>query len=88
MANQIQVAGITLKDNSGRYLLVQERLPHVYGLWNLPAGHVDEGETPQQAALREGLEETGFKVKLVSEEPLLVDADTEKNVIKLSLIHI
>ncbi len=30
------------------------------GLWLQPGGHIDEGETPEQAALREVREETGF----------------------------
>jgi 8-oxo-dGTP pyrophosphatase MutT (NUDIX family) len=30
------------------------------GLWLQPGGHIDQGETPEQAALREVREETGF----------------------------
>ena len=30
------------------------------GLWLQPGGHIDPGETPEQAALREVREETGF----------------------------
>lgn len=80
MPDPVMVAGIVLKDKNGRCLLVKERKVDAYGLWNLPAGHVDADETPQQAAVREGFEETGFKVKLISKEPLLVDA--EKNLTK------
>lgn len=32
------------------------------GIWVQPGGHVDPGETPEQAALRETLEETGIVV--------------------------
>ncbi|MBI3566410.1 MAG: NUDIX domain-containing protein, partial [Elusimicrobia bacterium] len=31
------------------------------GLWLPPGGHIDEGETPDQAALREVKEETGLE---------------------------
>ncbi len=57
------VCGVVIEQN-GRYLLVQESLPKAYGKWNLPAGKVDEGETLEQAAIREAKEESGFDVEL------------------------
>lgn len=36
-------------------------LPNSWG-WEIPGGAIDEGETPEQAALREAHEETGWKV--------------------------
>ncbi|MEI6120306.1 MAG: NUDIX hydrolase [Actinomycetes bacterium] len=42
-----------LKDQSG------ERL-----LWSLPKGHIEEGETPEQAAIREVQEETGIESEI------------------------
>lgn len=60
------VAGC-LVEKDGRYLLVQEKQPKVYGLWNLPAGHVDKGETLRQAAVREAKEESGYDVELGSQ---------------------
>lgn len=56
-------AGVVIK-RDGKYLLVQEKKVAVYGLWNIPAGRVDEGETVEEAAIREAKEETGFDVKL------------------------
>jgi 8-oxo-dGTP pyrophosphatase MutT (NUDIX family) len=35
--------------------------------WLAPGGHVETGETPDQAAVREMLEETGLRVSLVSD---------------------
>ena len=58
------VAGCILKKDN-KYLLVQEKQPKVYGLWNIPAGHVDKGETIETAARREVKEETGYSVKLL-----------------------
>lgn len=34
-------------------------------VWSLPKGHVEAGETPEQAALREVLEETGISGNVV-----------------------
>jgi 8-oxo-dGTP diphosphatase len=57
------VAGCVLKKDN-KYLLVQESRAKIYGLWNIPAGHVDKGESIEQAAIREAKEESGFDVKL------------------------
>ena len=47
-----------------RILLVRQyRLPARQFLWELPAGKVDAGETPLQAARRELIEETGMRAK-------------------------
>lgn len=63
------VAGcVVWKDD--KVLLVQEKQSHVYGLWNLPAGHVDKGETFEAAAIRETEEETGFTVKINAKLPI------------------
>lgn len=42
---------------NGRFLLVEEQTPEGLRL-NNPAGHLDPGESPQQGAVREALEET------------------------------
>ena len=38
--------------------------------WGYPKGHLEEGESPSEAALREVYEETGFVVKLKKEKPI------------------
>jgi len=51
-------------DDKKRILLVRQyRLPALKYLWELPAGRVDEGETPLQAARRELAEETGYRAR-------------------------
>lgn len=46
-------------ERGGRYLLVEEHTSQGLRL-NTPAGHLEPGETPQQGAVREALEETGL----------------------------
>lgn len=58
------VAGCVVRREDGKYLLVQEKQPKVYGLWNIPAGHVDKGESIEAAAVREVKEESGYDVEL------------------------
>ena len=66
--------GIVFIDN--KVLLVKNRLRKEYkeyydsGFWGFPKGHMEEGESPLDAAEREVFEETGFKVKCISEKPI------------------
>jgi len=51
-------------DERGRIMLVRQyRMPAGEELWELPAGKVDKGEKPLQAAKRELMEETGLRAK-------------------------
>jgi ADP-ribose pyrophosphatase len=51
-------------DDRERVLLVRQyRLPAERNLWELPAGRLDPGEKPLQAAKRELIEETGYRAR-------------------------
>jgi ADP-ribose pyrophosphatase len=51
-------------DDKNRILLVRQfRLPAAKSLWELPAGRLDEGEKPLEAARRELKEETGYQAR-------------------------
>lgn len=57
-------AMVLVVDEKKRILLVSQfRVPPQRKLWELPAGKIDEGETPLAAAKRELAEETGYKAK-------------------------
>ncbi len=47
-----------------RVLLIQRAKPPLVGVWSLPGGHVEAGETALDAARRELLEETGVTADL------------------------
>jgi 8-oxo-dGTP diphosphatase len=47
-----------------RALLVKRNIDPAKGSWCLPGGFMETGETPQQTAIRECKEETGFDVEI------------------------
>lgn len=63
----IWVVASCLIEKEGKYLCVQEKTPDIYGLWNMPAGKVEKGQTIRDAAIREASEETGYDVEIVKE---------------------
>lgn len=52
----------------GKHIFVQKRPPSgVWGnLWEFPGGRVEPGESPEQASVREFMEETGFEVRVTA----------------------
>ena len=52
----------TVVEDHGRFLMVEE-LKHERAVLNQPAGHLDPGESPLDACIRETLEETAFHFK-------------------------
>lgn len=53
-------AAVIVQD--GRVLLIQRAVAEGSLLWQFPAGEVEPGETPEDAAVRETLEEVGLTV--------------------------
>ncbi len=57
---KVDVRGAAFRD--GRILLVKEAID---GLWTLPGGWADVGDSPSEAIRREMVEESGFEVEVV-----------------------
>jgi ADP-ribose pyrophosphatase YjhB (NUDIX family) len=57
-----KVVVTALIEEQGRVLLVRRDIEPGRGLWGLPGGYVDWDEHPEQAMVRECLEETGARV--------------------------
>lgn len=57
MERQFAAGGVIIKEegNRPRVLLIKDS----YGHWTWPKGHIEKGESPEQAAVREISEETG-----------------------------
>jgi 8-oxo-dGTP pyrophosphatase MutT (NUDIX family) len=60
----VTASAIVVTDDRRRVLLHRHKR---LGLWLQPGGHIDAGETPWDAALRETVEETGVPAVLVGE---------------------
>jgi len=59
-----KVAACAFVVQENRVLLVKRGVEPEIGKWALPAGYVDYGEDPQQAAIRETSEETGIDIQI------------------------
>lgn len=66
------VVAVLARDNDGRFLFVRQyRYPIQEKVLEIPAGMIENGETPVQAAQRELREETGYSAAKWTEMPAL-----------------
>ena len=59
----IGCVGAVIRDEQGRLLLIRRGHEPGAGLWSLPGGRVEPGETDAEALVREMREETGLVVR-------------------------
>jgi 8-oxo-dGTP diphosphatase len=59
----IPCVGAVIKDDQGRLLLIKRGHEPGAGLWSLPGGRIEPGETDAEALVREMREETGLTVQ-------------------------
>lgn len=60
----IPCVGAIVTDERGRLLIIQRGHDPGAGLWSIPGGRLEPGETDAQALIREMLEETNLQVKV------------------------
>ncbi|HUW88453.1 MAG TPA: NUDIX hydrolase [Candidatus Paceibacterota bacterium] len=66
--DEVSAGGLVIDSSGTQGLLIgridQKDNARVRLLWSLPKGHIEAGETPEQAALREVMEETGIESEI------------------------
>lgn len=73
-----KVASAVLIEKENLVLLVRRVHEPFRGLWTLPAGFVNGGEDPAEAAARECLEETGLIVKIKNVYDVIAGREHER----------
>ncbi len=63
----IPCVGAIVRDEEGRLLLIRRGHAPSAGLWSLPGGRVEPGESAEDATVREVAEETGLEVDIIRE---------------------
>lgn len=59
---RVECVGAVIRDDAGRLLLILRGHEPSKGLWSVPGGRIEAGETDEQAVVREVAEETGLRV--------------------------
>lgn len=90
MNRQFCASAFIIDPNTLKILLVKHKK---FEKWVQPGGHIEENETPEEAAVREVFEETGIRVRLLGapfprEDDFIRPLGVQKNRNKKGQLHI
>ena len=83
MRKPVQKAGVVAyrENSSGEIEVILISSRKLNDSWVFPAGGVDEGETPAEAAERECLEESGYRVKMEHPIDIMILEGDERRIL-------
>ncbi|MDF2578131.1 MAG: putative (di)nucleoside polyphosphate hydrolase [Chlamydiales bacterium] len=77
MERQFTASVAIIKDDK-TLLILHRKL----GVWLPPGGHIEANELPHEAALREGLEETGLYLRLIPQENIFFQENRARSIFR------
>lgn len=75
-----EYAGVVVRAND-KCLMCKRASFHNFlpNVWSIPSGHIEEGETPRDGAIREFVEETNMTVKNLKYVSSIINEDEDGN---------
>lgn len=73
----IGVGVVVIKD--GKILFQKRKSAHGRGTWSFPGGHLEFGESPEECARRETMEEAGLEIKNLRLGPFTNDVHVSED---------
>jgi len=58
------LASVAIIEHEGKILMITRENGEFAGYWETPGGHIEQGETPEEAVIREVKEEAGIDVRI------------------------
>src|SRR3989338_4282709 len=80
---ELRVVTANIIEKGGKILLVQEGHKYAYGLWNFPAGKLEEKISLVDNAIKEAKEESGYDVKVKGLVGIYHNMSKDRNVVIL-----
>ncbi|MFM1779617.1 MAG: hypothetical protein RIS51_762 [Actinomycetota bacterium] len=66
VVQEVSAGGLVLAaDNSAKVAIISHKNRGGHAAWVIPKGHIEKGESAEQAAVREVFEETGIEAEII-----------------------
>lgn len=83
MTPQVRVGVGVIVERDGKILLGLRKTKHSENTWAFPGGHLEVGETPEQCAAREAMEEAGITLENITRHTFTNDIFGDRHYITI-----